>query len=479
MSNDHNQTAKTDADDTDTVEATAPRIVFGLLDNSADFPDESSAIRARDLTISWARFKYSGIILEDISVHNILQRAAGLGAGHCLIQSYGHILAEIWRADAAETPEIMQALDDWVSGHDYLACGVTDAEAGSWYGLDKHCLLVNLQALRRLGREPFREKLKNDGACDFPASIKAGLFRLDRLNPSAWEAGQPPDATGATSEKQETDHADEAFLANIHHLTDNLRNAIFVWNLETYEDIETPASEFSPPLDALYTVSAGFKPNRILETHGFNQQTRMVVFDYSPQGLQFRQMLHEQWQGIDYPSFLKKLFQKVSPAEAHYLLWDGMSPENLDWRLVNRRWQEELDAWGGEEALYLHWQKFRKLKVEYLNCNILTENQRLVETVSNQDNALIWWSNAFFSVYSNWFYSIPQRQQMYRSWIERLAQKAPNIFMYGSDCHNISVNIYRARDYADWLQNLSDRAADKPCFDVLEPSKFHQYDMRY
>ena len=154
--------------------------------------------------------------------------------------------------------------------------------------------------------------------------------------------------------QSDTDQAH--FLAGIHQLTGNLRNAIFVWNLESYDDIETPSKAFRPPLSTLYTVSAGFKPNRILQTHGFDANTRMVVFDYSPQGLKFRRLL----------------------------------------------------------------------------------------------------------------------QEIYIQWIEKLARKAPGLFLYGSDHQNISVNFYTAGRYAQWL-----RAAGETGLNELDPEKFHQVEMRF
>ena len=257
-------------------------------------------------------------------------------------------------------------------------------------------------------------------------------------------------------------------------MTGQLRKGIFVWNLESYADIETPSEYFSPPLKNLYTVSAGFKPNRILETHGFDENTRMVVFDYSAKGLEFRRMIQEEWDGVDYPGFIKMLMKKIPSSEAFYLLWDGMTPENLDWSLVNKRWQEELKAWGGEEALYRHWQQFRRLNIEYVHCDILRQHDRLLDCINAQDNSLVWWSNAFFSVHSNWFYTTGQRVDYYRQWIKKVSEKAPELLLYGSDCHNVSVNCYPAGQYRDWFEPAL-READGG----LKPSALHRHEIRF
>jgi hypothetical protein len=351
--------------------------------------------------------------------------------------------------------------------------------------LDQSCALFDLRAYRSLecplaGPPPWRAlgQKASLGFEDFPAAISASLFSLDPSQPELWMP-TPKSSTGQLmpepplSQAHPPDHQHD-FLDNVQRLTSQLRKGIFVWNIESYTDIEKPSEHFSPPLKALYTVSAGFKPNRILQTHGFDDNTRMVVFDYSPQGLEFRRLIHDEWDGVDYPGFLRILFRKIPQGEAFYLLWDGMTPENLDWDLVQQRWQEELQAWGGEEALYNHWQKFKRLNIEYLSCDILTEHDRLLDSINAQDNSLVWWSNAFFSVHSNWFYSTAQRVDYYRQWIGKLASKTPQLLLYGSDCHNVSVNCYPAGQYRDWFERAMNEGGDE-----LRPPSLHHHEIRF
>ena len=114
------------------------------------------------------------------------------------------------------------------------------------------------------------------------------------------------------------------------------------------------------------------------------------------------------------------------------------------------------------------------MEVEYLSCNILTENDSLLEQINDQSNALIWWSNAFFSVYSNWMYSTEQRHEFYCEWINKLGRKAPRLLLYGSDYQNVGVNFYPAGQYRAWLQH---ELAQGP--DDLNPPRLHRYQMRY
>lgn len=497
-------------------------LIFGLLDTSGDIAEPLVAERARELSIAWSRFKYFDSILENTSVNGILDQALERGARYCLIQAHGHILSEIWRPADADCPDIMAALDHWIEHEEFFVTGHVIHREGHWYGLDRRCLLVDLNHYRDLGRPAF------DLPCEQPLTLiegdpqSTGNGRIQRLDPTTatvatqpqlpgwnfvqaslaagipvYEFGSSIDASMLYLEPDDPVRAsvlgrylvdgiadydrtadlellgpkEKHFLDTLHTLTQNLRRGVFVWNLESYKDVEQPPVEFSPPLTALYTVAAGFKPNRILQTHGFDERTRVVVFDYSRPGLQFRRLLHETWDGKDYPAFLRYLFEKLPSGEAYYCLWDGLAPENLDWDDIETRWHEELDAWGGETALSDHWRRFKRVSVDYVHCNLLTEPERLLEHMRDEPSSVIWWSNAFFSVYSNWYYTARERRDIYRRWIEAVSRRAPRLYCYGSDSNNISVNFVQAEAYWHWYRREDSNE--------LEPRKLHRHELRF
>jgi hypothetical protein len=114
------------------------------------------------------------------------------------------------------------------------------------------------------------------------------------------------------------------------------------------------------------------------------------------------------------------------------------------------------------------------MNIEYLSCDILTEHDRLLDHIYPARNALVWWSNAFFSVHSNWLYSTKMRVEYYRQWIGKLAEKAPDLLLYGSDCHNVSVNCYPAGQYRDWFEKALDEGGDE-----LQPPSLHRHEIRF
>jgi PAS domain-containing protein len=120
----------------------------------------------------------------------------------------------------------------------------------------------------------------------------------------------------------------------------------------------------------------------------------------------------------------------------------------MDWAELERLWAAELTRWGGAESFEHHWRQFRPLKREYLLCNIL-EADPLLARIRNEPGALIWWSNAFCTIFSATHFSLEQKRRIYEDWIVRLSEAAPDIFLYGSDHSNSSVNAITAGDYRD------------------------------
>jgi hypothetical protein len=506
-------------------------LVFGLLDTSEKIDDRSVALKLRSRTISWTRYGYQGLMIEKPSAEEILDEALALDYQYCLIQSYGHIITEDWHPKNSKRANFHGALRNWIATRDFFITGhlLFDDELG--YGLSEQCLLVNLDDYRRFGRphpgKPCNEMRQiskalpcmegePDGTGSLSlqpsnetqlcrpglygwnlihASLQNGkaVYSFDEairrntvyLNAGAEISNCPADERLSTHSERESGETVEPGRLNHRHLKqtqerfvhsvrlqiENARRGVFLWNIEPYDDVATPPPNFHSPLSALHCVAAGFKPNMILHTHGFTERTRLVFFDYSPQALAVKKVLHEEWDGEDYTGFVKYILKKFPHPETFYQLWAEASPENLNWQEVDRLWQDELARWGGEKVFKAHWQRYRELKPEFFTCDILTEQPRLVQQIDTRPNSVIWWSNAFFTVYSNWTYSIEERQQIYKQWIKRLAERNPEVFIYGADCNNTSVNFVQAEAYATAYSQFERND--------LNPHKQHRHEIRF
>lgn len=490
-------------------------LVFALLEKG-EAGAGSPAAWCRDLTIAWSRYGYRHAIIEGPTVDAVLEEAAGRGHRHCLIQAPGILIRESWRGDEGGARDFLSELAGFVEKHDFLAVGRIESERGGWYGLDERCLLVDLQRYRALGRPRFGEP--QDAVRELPDPDAAGDERgLRSLTPTgrvvrdrpglrgfglveaALRGGVPVLDFDPSLRDQIQDVAPRSGddfsrylgegIARYHggegavlrqdqrELLDvialhaaNARRGVFLWNIESYADVEEPPPGFEGPVSHLYSVAAGWKPNQILHTHGFDAQTRVTFVDYSRNALDVRSFIIESWDGRDLPGLYRRIFERFPHPETYYHLWRDLSPAQLSPGDLERAGNAELERWGGEEAFARHWCAYRELRHEFVHCDLVGDPAPLLERVEADPHAVIWWSNAFFTVCSNWLHPWSERRARYEAWISRLARRNPDMLCYGSDHNNTNVNWIRAGDY--W------RRYGELAGDDLVPRKLQRHEIR-
>jgi hypothetical protein len=493
-------------------------LVFGLLDTRARLADSCLANKLRSFTISWSRYSYSGLLVEGPTVNAILDQACDAGFRHCFIQAYGLVIGETWSPVHGGPDDFCTALCGRLE-EDFFAAGRLVRGAQGTYGLVPSGLLVNLAHYAAWGRPAFEPE--ESGPVSLVQPVPRDLPGGQRLDPSGrtvtcrptapgWsfvEAGlrngkaicgldtvlagrlldlSPPTRACAAALRDYLDEdsarlgaapsdarltADQKlFLAFVARHAREARNGIFPFNFEPYQDIDPPPAAFRPPLTALYSVAAGLKPNRILQTHGFDTGTRVLFFDYSPKALEYRQLMVREWDGEDYPRFVRYAFRKIPAPPAMYQLGGDVSPEEAEGGGMDRLWREETGQWGGEPAFKEHWRAYRGLRHQYVLCNLLADPEDLLGHIEDRPGSVIWWSNAFFTVYSNWFHTVEERKDIYDAWVRGLAARAPGIFLYGADYNNSSVNHIRAGEYAARYRRAGS--------DCLTPADLHSCQIR-
>lgn len=448
----------------------ADDLILGLLDTSESIADRRIADRCRALTLDWSRFKYSGPVVESAELGELLERAGERDRRWCFVQSYGHVLAETWSPDADAPGDALSVLARWQGSQDEFVAAAHRLDDGR---PDRRCLLVDLPRWRAAGRP--RLLAGTTELAELPPELHGAAVYLSPEDARCREALASLFGDGIESFAEEDASQFEAgarrFLARVRRLAGNLRRGVFLWNIESYADVDRPPADFGGPLQSLYSVAAGLKPNRILETHGFDASTRVIFYDYSEPGLRFRKLLLDEWGGRDYPGFLRRLFRLLPTSEAFYCLWEGVTPETLDWQQVEERWRREVEAWGGAEILARHWARYRRLPHEFVHCDLLGDPSGLIEHLRDESRAATWWSNAFFSFVSNWYHLPDERRVIFRRWIDALADAAPRLLLYGASSDNVSVNSVRAAEYRSWLAGEAG--------DELEPGKLHGLELRF
>jgi hypothetical protein len=423
-------------------------LVFGLVGSSPAGQGSAVARKLRDLTISWSRYDYRGRILEASTVEGVLDEAVDEGYRWCLLQRPGNVILERWRGDP-EHARFDQCVAKWIGERDFLALGNDD-----W-------LLVDVRRWEELGRPEVSGAFVDDEHC-------VSLARADQRILGRYLGD---DIRTFSTDEAALDPRVAAFLQEVQQQVLNGPRGVFLWNLEPYDDVMTPPRGFEAPVSTLYSVASGFKPNAILESLGFDDATRVVFFDCSANALEVKRLLLEEWDGRDFPAFVADLFRKLPSHAAHYHLWDGHTPETLDAHALEWAWQHELELWGGARAFEEHWSRYRRLRHEFVRCDVLADVAELLARVELEQSAVIWWSNAFFSVWGNWLLDGVSRKRLYERFVEALAERNPDLFLYGSDFTNSSVNDIRAAEYRDLL-------CETEC-DELTPLAANAYEIRF
>jgi hypothetical protein len=430
------------------------RLAFGLLDTSKQLRNPVLSAKLRSFTISWARYGYHGPIFEGDSIEDILAQAAAGDYGFCLIQAYGHVIIEPWTPANWNGKNFHQSLANLIECNNFLLTSSNTPEISRSI---PPCLLVNLVQWDEAGRPPLKPVA---GGCSSQICATFPQEMADRtlfLGPDATQdAGQFVAYLDHAIARFDLDHSPDSlsadqqrFLSVARAHTRGARRGVFLWNVESYRDVAEPNPALCGPIGTLACVAAGFKPNMILNTHGFDSDTRIVFFDYSSQALAFRKLLHEEWDGEDYPRFLEYVFRKLPSPETFYHLWNDKRPEELRAEDFQQGWESEISRWGSAQAIKDHWREYRRLKHEFVHCDVLSEPHKLFERLGTGPRDVIWWSNAFFTVFSNWFLTVPERKVIYDAWISGLVDRNRKLFLYGFDYNNTGVNNIQAGHYAE------------------------------
>ncbi len=438
-------------------------LVVGVLDTAGRTGDPDLEQKLRDFTLSCCRFDYKGPILESGSVDDLLAEASQGGARYCLVQSWGYAMVRYGNRERAIHTNLIKALAEWLPGKDFLVAGRLTEGGGRRPGLDDLAFVVDLETYRNLGRPRFTPTAGAGAPPSLPgcglvaASLEDGKpvlgvgetwrhcgYDLRPRNAAEIAAIRRFSGTGIFGYDGSTDGIPlsedwKGFLDYVHLQAKHAKRGVFLGNFESYEDVETPR-DFQGPVSSLYAVAAGFKANRILHTHGFDRRTRMVVFDYSPLALDLRKILVEEWNGTDLPAFVERIAGRVP--DAFYQLWGNLwatQPGFLDMEMVRGIWAKELRTWGGEEAFQEHWARYRQIPHGYVHCDLFGDPEPLLEVLGTGPREVMWWSNAFHSVNSVWFYPRQERHRIYRQWLADIAAINPDLLLYGTDVENLDL----------------------------------------
>jgi hypothetical protein len=484
-------------------------LVFAILST-----DKSSStdyqLKLRELTLAWTKYRHQGEVIEGDNVDSIMSQAAEKNASFCLIQKIGHIIDERWYLPHWEQSGFYESIDTQMLNLDFLVSAEWEFKAlENQVDLQSDCMLVNVEKFIEMGRPVFTSAATAPTVidCDFKEGVLSNhggqLQSVELGHGGNWikeslEHGLVVNELGpninhcrfylaksSDSEKVlsnaigkpikpmavnlDSNAPHEQFIKKISNQIIKAKNGVFLFNIESYIDLESDKKQ--EPLDALFSVAAGFKPYRILLEKGFTADTEVIFYDYSQTALDVKKYIIDNWDGVDFPKFIRVLFKEFPHPDAFYQLWDSTTPLNLDWNDMEIMWQNELEKWGGQDSFAEHWAQCKSLTHSYIKCDLLQDRASLLKKMSQFKSSYIWWSNAFFTIFSHWHFNASERKQQYLEWVESISQTAPECEISGADHNNSAVNGLTAKEYSALL--------DKTVCDQLRPQQFHNKHMQF
>jgi hypothetical protein len=442
------------------------KYVMGIFDDSKTAVNMSRQEKFKELTEFFTRFKYKGKIIVKNSINDILDEAVNYDADYCIIQCVGHLIKDESFFNYIE--EYVNNIDFFVTGHimDKQSKNSANPKGNGYYGLHKQCLLVNLAYYNKFDRPVFGNKEDNeeqrlakaarhskdihddytpislapteetcictplvDGWNFINTSLKNGLT-VYNFHPKIRNTKQYVYPNKSIEELENQ-------LSWINSIISIAPNCVFFWNTEKYYDIKHLKK--TNKVNKLYSVAASFKPNMILHEVGFTEDTVVEYYDYSKSALAFKKLLIQHWDGEDYPAFLKWATAKYSINETK-----GAGTENKSY---NELWEREIERWGTEATLKEHWTNYRKLSHNYTYTNIFKDPAAITSRITNDENLIIWWSNAFHTVNAHYTLGLTGVKQAYDNWITAIYEKNKNIQILGVDYLNNTIRSGYLKEY--------------------------------
>lgn len=435
--------------------------IVGIYDDRSLIKNQELATRYKELTEFFIRHMRSKgedterKYIVDKNINGVLNKALELGYDFCIVMAVGNFI---------NSPNFFRYIESWIEKTDFFITGhIIDKESnnsqnnsdGHYWGLHKQCLVVNLKYYKEFGCPNWGDSFADEEIIEVAKANRAKTDIHDDYTPIFLEPTNEtqvctPYVDGwnfinislkqglkvynfhpkirMTKRYAYPNKSVEVLREQLNWINNILTGAtecVFFWNTESYVTVNKLKL---PNINKLYSVAAGFKPNFILECSNFTENTEVVYFDYSKQALAFKKLMLEQWDGYDYPNFLYKVKSKYHINETFGASTEGKSYQDL--------WGLELQNWKNKD-LRSHWVKYKKLKHTFIHCDILQNPEKVIKHITNDNNSVIWWSNAFHTVTAHYTKSLEELTNHYvKNWLEPIHDKNPSLIVLGNDYLN-------------------------------------------
>lgn len=181
-----------------------------------------------------------------------------------------------------------------------------------------------------------------------------------------------------------------------------------IWHINT-EPIQ-PTLSCKSRVDSLFTPAAGLKSVVAAYHFSCSPSLEVVFYDYSQASLLFKQKMILDWDGVDYPDYVR------NNLASGVLNFVGNDSDELD-----TYWKSVLEFFGGQAAFTCYWKLFCKLKHLFVVCDLMSEpdQDKLIALMSDKNVAVLI-SNIFFTPYAYYTAPPPLVQQLCDRWFDLL-----------------------------------------------------------
>jgi hypothetical protein len=192
----------------------------------------------------------------------------------------------------------------------------------------------------------------------------------------------------------------------------NPKSTIWIYNSENYQ-FEMPLKSH----DTYVGTAAGFK---YLDMLNYNKNVKFIFYDYSEESLAWIKDLKENWDGNDFPSYIKN---KPLELKKKYKYINSSVEEN---QLLLFR------DFGGEEKFKKLWNLFRSSEAEFIKCNLFDMDQlSVVLSAITTTKPFFYYSNIFATDFTMIMFTQEEAEEIYSKFKSAVKTQYPLSLMYG------------------------------------------------
>ena len=219
--------------------------------------------------------------------------------------------------------------------------------------------------------------------------------------------------------------------------------AVWVMNTESVNDVIFVPRKY--PIKNLYSVAAGFKTFAFLRrwnTDTVLEDVNINYFDISPQSLEVRKWLHEEWDPSNFDMYLDYLHDNWYHSDRALIsIYEDFNFLDKGWKSERERAREAyknslLRIFDKVEEFYEMHERIKNNNITYTVADLCKNYMPLISRIEPHEegkDSVVWSSNYITTRYTTWLMSYEERRDIYKEVVRKMHEKNPNIRLHSAD----------------------------------------------